>query len=203
MSKRLKSKKKSQKTKAPTYKNYRPEDLQKAVKNIWDATTRLRQESNGQWSEKMWALTKIEANKRGVPAHTVRYQIVKRMKSPDTKAAVQKKADARSKLTQLEKKILFVMRKRRTPPTRDELRAQAMDILEARGVTDFLSNMWVTRYKTYCTNHLTKDDLGLVERVPRSLGHDRTGVTPEQIARYFHKLKTLVEVKKFQSNHFW
>ena len=95
----------------------------------------------------MWALTKKEAEKQGVPPRTVKDRIVKRMTNPvvDTKAAMQKKADSASKLTQLEKKILFdwieFRRKRGTPPTRDELRARGMDLLEARGVTDWLSDM--------------------------------------------------------------
>ena len=78
-----------------------------------------------------------------------------------------------------------------SPPHTCALR-QAGETLEARGDDGTIpSDAWVTRFKTYCFEHIAKGDpaLGLILRTARGQDQERAGLKPEQVARYFRVME--------------
>lgn len=78
-----------------------------------------------------------------------------------------------------------------------------MSLLEARGLSgeaSWLSNMFVSRFITYCAEELNDDAVGgkIIQRKPRSQSQLRAAVSPKRIARYFFRLFKLIDGKRFR-----
>lgn len=121
-------------TEKKRHKTYSPAQLEKAVNALWDCTARLRSQyaDSGKWPANLGKLIAKHAKANQIPHNTLKYNFLKRanVHAPDQLAKQQKRADAASLLTAIEKRTLYdwieYMRKRFLTPTRDDLRAQVL-----------------------------------------------------------------------------
>ena len=69
--------------------------------------------------------------------------------------------------------------------------------MEARGIFDLPSRMWVARFISYCKEHFARDDptLKMIKRIPRTREQQRAGAQPLEIAKYFYQMKKVLESK--------